>query len=420
MTKFLELGYNTIQELETDRGILASGREEIFGCVFGRDSLITSLELLKTFQKNRDPYFLTLVKKVLLNLSSLQGTVVNIESGEEPGKCIHEFRPNNHERLTKHLEHPWYVYPDNIMRNYDSVDATPLLLITLYRYYEASGDQEFLSKALPHVRAALQWILEYGDTNGDGFVDYHFHPDRIYGGLRTQSWMDSSESVFHTNGEPVAYPIAPVEVQAYVYLALRLWGDFFSNAEPKFALQLTQNARTLRALFNEKFIIENDGEFSLAFAIDGDGQPMTAVRSSMGHVLWAIRKRKNGARDGILDRLYIPKLVERLLSPDLFEPDAGIRTLSSSSVNFNAQSYHNGSIWPHDTALLIEGLENFGYKSEAARVRKALFMAYDHFQTPIELFVFVDGKFAEYTSPSGQAACRKQAWSAGALLMEAA
>src|SRR4051812_47702521 len=115
-----DLGFETIKELEIEQGILASGKEEIFGCIFGRDSLITSLKLLRVYEKTKDPYFLTLVRKVLQNLAALQGTQINIESGEEPGKCIHEYRPSNHEHLTKDLETPWYLYPDNIMRNYDS------------------------------------------------------------------------------------------------------------------------------------------------------------------------------------------------------------------------------------------------------------------------------------------------------------
>jgi glycogen debranching enzyme len=415
-----KMGYNVIRELETDRGILASGKEEIFGCVFGRDSLITSMALLKTYRKTGDTYLLQLVKKILLNLISLQGTAITIESGEEPGKCIHEFRPTNHGHLTQQLATPWYVYPDGGMRNYDSVDATPLFLIALHEYYRATHDDAFLAESLPGVRAALEWIFEHGDHDHDGLIDYRLHADRTYGGLHTQSWMDSSESLFHEDGQDVPYPIAPVEVQAYAYCALRAWADHFKKTEPKFSRHLAIRAAKLKRLFAQKFIlVDQDGAFSLAFAIDGDGRPLTAARSSMSHVLWASYCKADGTFDCILPANYVPLLVGRLMMPDLFEPLAGIRTLSTHSKHFNPQSYHNGSIWPHDTAVLVGALENFGYLDRAAKVRIALFSAYRHFETPIELFVFKDGEYGEYCSAGGQGACRKQAWSAAALLAEA-
>ena len=417
---FWELGYATIHELETEQGILASGSEEIFGCVFGRDSLITSLQLLSTYERTPDPYFLTLVKKILVNLLALQGTAVNIESGEEPGKCIHEFRPTRHEHLTKRSENPWYVYPDNVMRNYDTVDATPLLLIALHEYYRVSGDEEFFREALPQAYAAIRWIMEYGDTDGDGFIDYHFDPDRTHGGLRAQSWMDSTESLFHEDGSPVVYPIAPVEVQAYSYAALRMWSDFFAKIDPAVSTDLDARTKALKKSFNEKFVYQDDrGRFGLAFGVDGAGKPLTASRSSMGHCLWASWK-SGGMRDTILDQKLVSSLVARLTAPDLFESAAGIRTLSTESSHFDPQSYHNGSIWPHDTAIIAEGLERFGYRREAMKIHKALMSAYAHFKTPIELFAFSNGSYHEYLSLGGQGACRKQAWSAASLLAESA
>jgi len=410
-----DLGYATIHELETENGILASGREEIYGCVFGRDSLITSLALLKAYRKTRDPYLLGLVKKILTNLALLQGKEANIESGEERGKCIHEYRPTNHEHLTKSLAEPWYVYPDNAMRNYDTVDATPLFLIGVHEYYRMTRDRAFVHALAPHVRSALMWILKFGDTNADGLIDYRFHPDRRYGGLRAQSWMDSSESLFLEGGDPIAYPIAPVEVQAYAYAALRRWSHYYLIHNPLLALRLTKKANILKELFNKYFIIETPLEWSLAFAIDGAGRPLASPRSSMGHVLWASTEKIDGSLDCILDGSAIPHLVNRLMAADLFEPAAGFRTLSSRSGRFDPASYHNGSIWPHDTAMVADGLETFGYAREAAAVRQALMSAYDHFKTPLELFVY-DGDYREYQSANGQTACRKQAWSAAALL----
>lgn len=416
-----QLGYETLRELETERGVLASGRDEIYGCIFGRDSLITALKLLEVYRKSQDEYFLGVVKKILLNLLDLQGKEVNIESGEEPGKCIHEFRPDKHEHLTKHLDRPWYVYPDSIMRNYDSVDATPLLLIALYEYYSLTKDESFLELVRLHAERAIDWILIYGDTNGDGLIDYRFHPDRNYGGLVTQSWMDSHDSVFHEDGTPIIYPIAPIEAQAYAYVALRAWSKLLYRPG------LLERADQLKKVFNEKFIIEDmqpslfadDGwMWSLAFAVDGVGKPCISPRSSMGHCLWAVYEdEETGELESILDGEYIEKLVKRLMAQDLFTPKAGIRTLSTKSIKFHPMSYHNGSIWPHDTSIIIEGLENFGYTKESERVRKALLHAYRYFRTPIELFAF-DGAITEYRSPTGQTACKKQAWSAAALLSE--
>jgi glycogen debranching enzyme len=413
-----DTGLQTIKELEVDEGILASSKEEIYGCIFGRDSLITAQKLLRVYHKTGDSYFLGVVKKILLYLLQLQGKNINIESGEEPGKCIHEFRMTGHERLTKQLAKPWYVYSDNTMRNYDSADATSLLLITLYDYYALTRDEEFLTAVLPSIEAALDWITVYGDINEDGFVDYYLHPDRTFGGLQTQSWMDSNESVFHESGEKVTYPIAPVEVQAYSYLALRQWADYYKDHEHKRSEQLTRKADTLKRLFNEKFVIWDGGEWSIAFVLDGAGKPCVSARSSMGHALWAARRNKRGDWDTILDDEHIPRLVKRIMAPDLFEPMAGVRTLSTRSSQYAANSYHNGSIWPHDTSIIIEGLGNFGFDKEAAQVKNALLKGYAHFQTPIELFVFDNGLISEYLSESGQRACKKQAWSAAALLSE--
>jgi len=425
-----EMGLKTIRELETERGIMASGREEIYGCIFGRDSLLTSLSLLRIYHKDTEWRFLPLVKKVLENMALLQGKEVNIENGEEPGKCIHEFRTAGHEHLTKNAEKPWHTHTDDSLRNYDSVDSTPLFLMAIHAYWRASGDKDFMRAILPHARAALDWLLNRGDTNGDGFIDYRFHPERLSGGLVVQSWMDSGASIFYEHGESQPpYPIAPVEVQAYAYVVLRQWSDFFSTRQNEETWRDTAYAETLKARaddlktrFNKAFILHRgNAKYSLAYALDGNGTPLTSARSSMGHCLWAVHRNtgvygEQTAPDGIIDQKYIEPLVRRLLARDLFLPRAGIRTLSSRSSHFAPGSYHNGSVWPHDTAMLAEGLENFGFKEEAVRVRKALLRAYMHFKTPLELFAYSKGRYCEYKDASGRGACRKQAWSAGSLL----
>ncbi|MBV9159653.1 MAG: hypothetical protein JO019_03610 [Candidatus Kaiserbacteria bacterium] len=418
---FWELGLKSIKELETEHGILASSRQEIYGCIFGRDSLITSLLLLRVHERRSDPYFLYLVEKILRNLALLQGKEINIESGEEPGKMIHEWRPSGHEHLTALSHTPWYLYPDNVMRNYDTVDATPLYLLTVYEYWRASGKDEVIESLMPSIYAALQWILDRGDANGDGLIDYTFHPDRKHGGLKTQSWMDSVESVFFEESDvrPL-YPIAPLEAQAYAFAALRAWSDYFAPRDHMLASTLAERAFAIKDVFNSRFVVKRGKGPSLAFAIDGEGKPLVSPRSSMGHVLWATWRGAGGKHESVLDEKYIPVIAERLMARDLFVPHAGIRTLSSRSSRFDPVSYHNGSIWPHDTAIVAAGLDNFGYAADGERLREALRRAYQHYATPIELFGFTRGRFREYKHENGSGgACRIQAWSAAALLSTA-
>jgi glycogen debranching enzyme len=389
-----ELGLRSLRELESEEGILASSRGEAYGCVFGRDSLIVVLELLHA--RKDDPhhaYYLELCEKILRSLANLQGRHEIVGSGEEPGKIIHEYRPDGHEHLTKLLEDPWFVYPEGVMRNYDSVDATPLFLIAVDEFKKAGGNPIAVEQLMPAVRAALRWLQKF-----EGFVSYRFAPERVHGGLKTQSWMDSTESLFfEESDERPSYPIAPVEAQGYAWSALMRWGEH-------------ERAGRLKANFNNEFVLKGPRSVTLAFAIDGEGRRLTAPRSSMGHVLWATHEGTS-----ILEPQYIEPLRRRLLSRDLFVPQAGIRTLSSRSRHFDPHSYHNGSIWPHDTAMLAEGLDNFGYTEDARRVRAALLNAYMHFNTPIELFTYKRG-IREYAPANGHKACRVQAWSAAALL----
>jgi glycogen debranching enzyme len=426
---FWSLGIETVKQLETERGILASAKHELFGCIFGRDSLITSLQLLTVYQRTHQDYFLSVVRKVLITLSELQGKDLNIESGEQPGKVIHEYRPEGHEHLTKpnpNSKHiPWYVYPDQQLRNYDTVDATALFLITIYRYWQAveqnhHSDPQFQSLLLPSVKAAINWIFWYGDSNGDDFIDYQFAPDRTFGGLHNHNWMDSDEATFHEDGSPVIYPLAPSETQAYTYLALKLWANYFDTHPTRQNRQaaeiLHRKAQKLKTSFNARFIQIEPNQIFVASAIDGQGKPLLSVRSSMGHCLWAsLNPKDDGLLDGIVDAKYIDAIVKRLLAPDLFVPDAGIRTLSQNSTGFAANSYHNGSIWPHDNSMIADGLEVYSYYDEAQLVRVAMLKTFAYFNAPLELFVF-EHELTDYASPTGQKANRSQAWSAAALL----
>jgi glycogen debranching enzyme len=414
---FWNLGLQTLLELETDEGILASSREEVYGCIFGRDTLITCLKLLRVYKKTKDPALLPLVRKALLTLASLQGSEINIESGEEPGKCIHEYRPTGHERLTRNMQPAWYLYEDSKMRNYDTVDATPLMLIAFYRYWQYSKDEDFIKLTTPNVQSALNWCFNYGDSNGDSLIDYQFHRERKHGGLVNQNWMDSVESVFHETEGLLVYPMAPVEVQAYTYLAYRLWSKFFARADFEKSKSLLLKAAELKRIFNRYYITTDpDHQIFLAAKIDGEGKPFRSVRSNMGHVLWSsLNSEDDGEIDSVLDSLYIPAVVDRLMMPDMFEPNAGIRTLSSFSRNYQPNSYHNGSIWPHDNAIIAEGFEIHGFHKEAQAVKKAILNAIAQFETPIELFVY-NGNFTDWVGLDGQRSCRKQAWSAASIM----
>jgi glycogen debranching enzyme len=203
-------------------------------------------------------------------------------------------------------------------------------------------------------------------------------------------------------------------VQAYAFAALRSWSDYYATKDEAYASALADRAFAMKRRFNETFVLRRGK--SLAFALDGKGVPLTTPRSSMGHVLWATWRGADGVHESILDDQYIATITKRLMAPDLFVQRAGIRTLSSRSSRFDPVSYHNGSIWPHDTAIVAAGLENFGYIDDAAKVRSALRHAYMHFATPIELFGF-KRSFKEYKHANGHGgACRTQAWSAAALL----
>nr|MBA3550877.1 hypothetical protein [Patescibacteria group bacterium] len=181
---------------------------------------------------------------------------------------------------------------------------------------------------------------------------------------------------------------------------------------------LQDHANTLKSLFNNSFIIRDEMGVSLATGIDGSGKPITSARSSMGHCMWAcLEESRDGIQESIILDEFIPEIVERIMKPDLFAPKAGIRTLSTLSRCYMPNSYHNGSIWPHDTSIVAEGLELFGYKENALRIREALMNALMHFNTPIELFVY-DEDFSEYCDSLGKGACKKQAWSAASLLKD--
>jgi glycogen debranching enzyme len=412
-----QLAYSSIVELVTDDGINASSKEEIYGCIFGRDSAITILKILKANKNLRSPELLNISKKALSTLVLLQGKELNLESGEELGKFIHEFRRENFKHLVS-LSKPWYVYPDNTLRNYDSLDSTPLTLIAIYKYWEASQDHNFLITALPAVEAGLNWIITFGDKDKDFLIEYELPKERVHGGLAVQSWTDSHESLLQSNGKMPKYPIAPVEAQGYAWLALKLWGSFYIKHSPDFAQKLLSQAKALKERFNKSFVMKDNNLYFAAQALDGNKNMVKTVTGNPLLLLWATFD--NGkTKECILDNKYTHDLVSRGFQDDLFDPDAGIRTMSTKAKTFNPEenSYHNGSFWPVLNGMIYEGLLNWDFKKEAKQLKKSSLKPLKYFGSPIELYVKdKNGKYLEYRNASGQVGCRVQAWSAASLL----
>lgn len=410
------ISYRCLLELATSEGLNASAKSEAYGCVFGRDSALTVLKLLNVYRKIKDPTLLSFCRNGLLALISLQGQVENIESGEQPGKIIHEFRKNNYERLINRPK-PWYVYQDGMLRNYDSVDSTPLTLIALYKYWEITGDNDFLTISLPCVEKGLQWLMMFGDKDGDYFVEYELPATRVSGGLTVQSWTDSQESLLRTDGTFPDYPIAPIEVQAYAWLSFKVWSEYYDQAQPALAEKLRRQADRLKARFNKYFIHKETGLYFGIQALDGQKTPIRTVTANPLLCLWASYVSQ-GRVESIIKREYIDEFVERGFQPDLFDYSAGIRTMSTLSPTYNPDrnSYHNGSFWPILNGLIHEGLMYWGYTREAEKIKRASLLPISHFGTPIELYIKYEDNFVEYISRSGKPGCRNQAWTAAATL----
>ncbi len=413
-----KLAHQSLIDLATGHGINASGKDDVFGCIFGRDSALTVLKILRVHQTRPSLKLLEIARRALLTIVALQGQKFNIESGEEPGKFIHEFRRGEKEKeRVLNFEKPWYIYPDDTIKNYDSIDSTPLTLIALYKYYEITGDNEFLIQILPAVEQALNWITKYGDSDKDLLLEYTLPKERKHGGLVVQSWTDSHESLLDQQGRFPKYPIAPVEAQGYAWLALKLWGKFYKENYPVFSKKLGKHADNLKHKFNQVFLIEDEGLTFAAQALDGNKKQIKTITANPLILLWAsFGKGKN--IECIIEDEYIPNFIKRGFKSDLFDPSAGIRTMSTNSKTYNPNqdSYHNGSFWPILNGLIHEGLELWGAKHEAEKLKNASLKPILHFETPIELYISKNGQYKMYKNKEGQESCKVQAWSAAAML----
>jgi glycogen debranching enzyme len=370
----------SLEQLKTTRGYLNAGYPR-YNTLFGRDSLIAAWQLLEI-----DP---SIARATLQTLAHYQGKTPNSSSEEEPGKILHElaYAPQGREKE----EPPRWSFP-----YYGSVDSTPLFIIVAGEYYKRTRDTTLLSQIWPNILAAYRWITDYGDRDGDGYVEYQTKNPH---GLVHQGWKDGIQD--HLDIQP---PVALVEVQGYTYAAYRstilieqtLDRDQVSN-------DALARSEALKQQLNRDFWMNQERFF--AMALDGEKLQKTAVTSNPGQLLFT----------GIVAQDKAAPLVARLFEADLWTP-YGVRNHSSREPDFDAYSYHKGSIWPHDNWLIYHGLETLGFGRRANQIRDALLRAYQVLGKMPELYAVADDEIVDLDEVEGVWANAIQAWSIAGLL----
>jgi glycogen debranching enzyme len=368
-------------------GLLPMAGIPWFSVPFGRDSLITAYATLML-----NP---AIAYGTLRFLAQHQGREVNDWRDEEPGKILHEIRMGE---LATSGAVPFGPY-------YGSIDSTPLFLIVLGELVRWTGDWVFAATLRPAVERALEWIDRFGDVDGDGYVEYRSRSER---GIANQGWKDSFDSVCHRDGSLATPPMALCEVQGYVYAARRLAAELFAGwDEPGRAAALREQAEALRERFERDFWLEEEGCY--AMALDGAKRPVPSVGSNAGQVLWS----------GIAPPERAARVAERLLAPDLL-CGWGIRTLSSDEPTFNPMSYHNGSVWPHDNALITAGLQRYGHEAAVMEVAAQVYEAgvrFPGYRIPELYCGFTRDRHYQSLPADYPVSCRPQAWAAASVFL---
>ncbi|MDO8107850.1 glycogen debranching N-terminal domain-containing protein [Isoptericola sp. b441] len=365
---------------DPDVGVVAAGAPW-YMALFGRDSLLTSLMALVLDQG--------LAVSTVRALAALQGTRTEPRSEEEPGKIPHETRHGPRARAR------------DVGAYYGSVDATPLFVVAVGELVRFGLDEALLAELLPHVDRALDWMVNRGDRDGDGFVEYC---RATPAGLLHQGWKDSFDAITFADGRPAEPPIALCEVQGYVYAAFRARSEMAAVlGDAAGARRWDERAARLREAFDARFWLPARGY--LALGLDGAKRPIDALTSNAGHCLWSgiVLPERSGA------------LAEQLVGARMFT-GWGVRTLASDMAAYNPVSYHNGSVWPHDNALLAAGLMRYGHVDAAQRVAIGVLEAADAFDGRLpELFCGFDRE--EFATPVPYpTSCSPQAWASAAPL----
>ncbi len=386
LQRLVDRGLSDLRVLLTDLGF---GKFPVaglpwFGVPFGRDSLIAALQMM-AFQPE-------VAKGTLYTMANKQGTKVDPWRDEQPGKIMHEIRFGE---LATTEQIPFTPY-------YGTIDATPLFLILLTEYVKWTGDLQVVKDLETNIEAALIWIDEHGDRDGDLFVEYHQEASK---GIANQGWKDSGDSIVHRNGDYATTPIALSEVQGYVFQAktgLASIFDKLGNQEKAEALR--EQSQKLKKKFDDEFWMDDVNYY--AIALDRDKQQVGTITSNPGHILFSEMLDEDKAR----------AVIETLISPKMFS-GFGIRTMGIGEAGYNPMSYHDGSIWPHDNSMVLLGMSKIKEQEAANIVIEGLIEAASHFEYDRlpELFCGYDrsvGKAVKYP-----VACSPQAWAAGTPLV---
>jgi glycogen debranching enzyme len=354
-----------------------------FSTPFGRDGIITAWQMLWL-----EP---SLAKGVLTYLADRQAQALSAFCDSAPGKIMHETRRGE---MAAMKEIPFSLY-------YGGVDTTPLFVALAGAYLERTDDVGLIERLWPALEGAVGWLETYGDSDGDGLIDYMRGEE---GGLSNQGWKDSVDSVFHADGRFAPGPIALVEVQGYAFAAWRAMAAMAERLGKSGAPAWAARAEAIRLKVEASFWMEDIGLYGLAR--DGAGELCRPETSNPGHLLFV----------GLPKRERALRVTRRLLSTR-FDSGWGIRTLAKGAVRFNPMSYHNGSIWPHDTAIALMGMARYGERHGVAKVLCDLFEASSAFE--MRMPELLCGFAREPNEPpiAYPVACRPQAWAAGATFM---